>query len=75
MTHENWENIIDNLHQLVIDSKLKHLNGDCSLKDTKKHIRDETMFSVIHNFRCSCGNRIEWGICIRGTPILQLHAN
>jgi hypothetical protein len=73
MTFENRARIFD---ALVADSEsasVTYLGGDCPLDETKRHIADETMFAIIHHFRCGCGTRIEWGVCIRGAPLLRVH--
>ena len=73
MTHENWAEVLDELVSGTKSNALTYLGGTSPLDETKDHIRTETRYSVIQNFRCSCGTRIEWGVCIRGTPMLRLH--
>lgn len=73
MTYKNWDRILDELVSDIDSKKLSYLEGDCPLEETKAHIINETKYAVRQNFRCHCGTRIEWGVCIRGTPILRLH--
>lgn len=73
MTCDDWDSTLDDLLADMDAGVVRHISGDCTLEETKDHIYNETRFSVIHNFRCACGTRIEWGVCIRGTPLLRLH--
>lgn len=73
MTDENWSAIFDELVQEVGGGTMTYLGGDCPLDETKRHIMNETKFAIIHNFGCECGTRVEWGVCIRGKPLLRLH--
>lgn len=73
MTYENWDSILDELIADTENNTLTYIGGDCHLSETKEHIINETRFAVIQNFKCKCGTRIEWGVCIRGTPLLRLH--
>ncbi|QIF01286.1 hypothetical protein [Roseimicrobium sp. ORNL1] len=74
MTDSNWEWIFDQLLHDLREQRVSHLDGDCSLEETIGHIYNETRFSVIQNFLCTCGTSIKWGVCIRGAPILRLSA-
>lgn len=73
MTYENWSIVFDELVKETEEGAFEYIEGDCPLQETKEHITNETRFAIIQNFRCECGNRIEWGVCIRGTPILRIH--
>jgi len=73
MTCENWQPIFEDLVRGTKEGHFDYLEGDCPLEDTVDHICNETRFSVIQNFRCECGSRVEWGVCIRGTPLLKVH--
>lgn len=65
--------IFDQLMQELRAKNVSYLKGDCPLDDTIDHISNETRFAIIQNFLCTCGTRIEWGVCIRGEPLLRLH--
>ena len=73
MTHSNWSLVFDQLLYGLRGENVSYLNGDCPLDETIDHISNETRFAIIQNFLCACGVRIEWGVCIRGTPLLRLH--
>lgn len=73
MTHTNWSLIFDQLLSDLREKRVSHLDGDCPLEETINHISNETKFAIIQNFLCTCGTRIEWGVCIRGEPLLRLH--
>jgi hypothetical protein len=73
MTYENWDRILDALAADSESGLVTYQGGDCPLDETKGHITDETMFAIIHQFRCGCGTRVEWGVCIRGAPLLRVH--
>lgn len=73
MTYSNWSQVFDRLLQDLRANNLIYLDGDCPLHETIDHISNETRFAIIQNFLCACGTRIEWGVCIRGTPLLRLH--
>ncbi len=72
ITHENWCAIFNELLLATSKGPLVYLSGDCPLSETKEHISNETKYFVRQNFMCTCGSRIEWGVCIRGTPFLRV---
>jgi hypothetical protein len=72
MTVGNCLDIFYDLKRDVESGNIVHLLGDCPLGDVDRHIRDETMFIVTQDFRCSCGRKIRWGVCVRGAPMLTV---